>query len=303
MNNEEYLKQLAETEKQNKRTELERSRTDATLASETEQKKLAPTFTKAKQSANVKSQLGAKNLAEFWARRGQTNQGISAQAELSRQNVLGRDIGDINQQRATSNLGFREDRQGINRQFQGDLAQGLGAIDENLQANLYDERLRQQAAAEARRNAYASSSNSTPKSQTLKGVLIPHDYAVQNQIKGVPISSTTMRYQVGNDFVDMPKGTNPFTGTENKDTYITTKGKYGDKDTTVLSVFSNGYQPNNVAGNKLRKTLTSGNVNGQEQNVWYEGTNYYFWDGANNKYQKLNSQEIKDLGVLRPFNK
>lgn len=66
-------------------------------------------------------------------------------------------------------------------------------------------------------------------------------------------------------------GVNPYTGTKNSDV------KNG--------TFSNGYQPNNVNGQKLSKSGITDVVNGVTQNVWQtkDGTKW-IWDGTQNKY-------------------
>ena len=66
-------------------------------------------------------------------------------------------------------------------------------------------------------------------------------------------------------------GVNPYTGTKNSD------AKNG--------TFSNGYQPNNVNGQKLSKSGITDVVNGVTQNVWQtpDGTKW-IWDGTKNKY-------------------
>jgi peptidoglycan hydrolase-like protein with peptidoglycan-binding domain len=67
------------------------------------------------------------------------------------------------------------------------------------------------------------------------------------------------------------KGVNPYTGTTNKDT------KNG--------TFSNGYQPNNVGGQKLSKSGITDVVNGVTQNVWQTPDGkLWIWDGTQNKY-------------------
>ena len=72
----------------------------------------------------------------------------------------------------------------------------------------------------------------------------------------------------------MAQGVNPYTGTKNPD------AKNG--------TFSNGYQPNNINGKKLRKSdgkemIT---VNGVSQYVWQtpNGDKWY-WDGTENRYR------------------
>lgn len=69
------------------------------------------------------------------------------------------------------------------------------------------------------------------------------------------------------------KGVNPYTGTKNSDI------KHG--------TFSNGYQPNNVNGQKLSKTGLTDVVNGVTQNVWQTPDGQkWIWDGTQNKYLK-----------------
>lgn len=333
MDNEKYLTELANQQKQQKQTELDQARAKALTELEQTKQEVMPTFTKAKQQASTQSQLGAKNLAEFWARRGQTSGGISAQAELSRQNALSGTLGEIGTQEQQAATQFGQQATSISQDYMNNLANARQSIDLDLQTNLYNERQRQQELArqekirqealayqkeqdrianaqkwtQINRSSSSSGSSSSAKPQILKGVLIPHDYAVQNQIKGVPVSSTTMRYQVGNDFVDVPKGTNPFTGTTNKDLY-------NDKGVLDLSkALQNTYQPNNIKGVPLKSAGATINYKGQNQKVWKttiidtgawynpfdtkEVTTYYLWDGESNKYLKLNAAEKKALGL------
>ena len=66
-------------------------------------------------------------------------------------------------------------------------------------------------------------------------------------------------------------GVNPYTGTKNSDT------KYG--------TFNNGYQPNNVKGQKLSKSGITDVVNGVTQNVWKTPDGkLWIWDGTRNQY-------------------
>ena len=66
-------------------------------------------------------------------------------------------------------------------------------------------------------------------------------------------------------------GVNPYTGTKNSDI------KNG--------AFSNGYQPNNINGQKLTKSGITDVVNGVTQNVWKTPNGkLWIWDGTQNKY-------------------
>ena len=91
-------------------------------------------------------------------------------------------------------------------------------------------------------------------------------------------------------------GTSPYTGTTNPDT---------DNGT-----FSNGYQPDNVDGNKLSKVKGVKSdpkitVNGNEQSVWQTGSGsdakYYYWSGAENVYHELTFGELVELGIKSPI--
>jgi hypothetical protein len=81
-------------------------------------------------------------------------------------------------------------------------------------------------------------------------------------------------------------GVNPFTGRTHNDV------EYG--------TFSNGYQPDNVNGNKLSKVKGPIiEVNGNNQSLWYDKKNkkYYYWDGRKNSYFKLTEAEKKAVGI------
>lgn len=73
------------------------------------------------------------------------------------------------------------------------------------------------------------------------------------------------------------RGVNPYTGTRNED------AKNG--------TFSNGYQPDNIGGQKLSQYVKNGvpqfcnPSGGREQKVWTtDGKNAYYWDGTKNRY-------------------
>jgi peptidoglycan hydrolase-like protein with peptidoglycan-binding domain len=85
-------------------------------------------------------------------------------------------------------------------------------------------------------------------------------------------------WEINGKEVEVEKGVNPYTGTKNTD------AKNG--------TFSNGYQPNNVGGDKLSPTGHFTYVNGVKQNVWEtpDGERWV-WDGTENKY--INEKDIE----------
>ena len=74
-------------------------------------------------------------------------------------------------------------------------------------------------------------------------------------------------------------GVNPYTGTKNSD------AKYG--------TFTNGYQPNNIKGQKLSKSGITDVVNGVTQNVWKTPDGkLWIWDGTKNKYLEYDDGSV-----------
>lgn len=81
-------------------------------------------------------------------------------------------------------------------------------------------------------------------------------------------------------------GINPYTGTTHKDA----KGADGKVDSS--KVFSNGYQPNNINGVKLKDSGISTNITGKNQTIWQANGKYWLWRGDLNKYVEV---DISDL--------
>ena len=74
------------------------------------------------------------------------------------------------------------------------------------------------------------------------------------------------------------QGINPYTGTKHKD------AKYG--------TFSNGYQPNNINGTKLKNSGMSTSITGKNQTIWQANGKYWLWRGDLNKYIEV---DVSDL--------
>jgi hypothetical protein len=138
----EYLKSLAATQKQTKAQELEMAKQQALTTVEQEKARVMPTFQAQRQQASTQSQLGAKNFAEYLASRGQTGAGISAQAEMSRQNALAGQIGTIGTNEANTLQQYANQVGNIGQQYQSGLQSAYGDIDTDLAKNLYNEKIR-----------------------------------------------------------------------------------------------------------------------------------------------------------------
>lgn len=73
-------------------------------------------------------------------------------------------------------------------------------------------------------------------------------------------------------------GVNPYTGTKHAD------AKNG--------TFSNGYQPNNIGGTKLKNSGMSTSITGKNQTIWQANGKYWIWRGDLNKYVEVDISDI-----------
>lgn len=328
MDNEQYLKDLADAEKRNQQIQLDQQRAASLTSLEQEKAKVMPTFTQAKKETSVASQIGAKNFAEFLANRGQTSSGLAAQSEMSRQNVLARDIGNIGKQEQQALTDYSNQATGIQRDYSNQLANAYNTVDTNYQTNLYNEKIRQQEAAAAQKKydqefaykkaqdelaqknyaaevAYKKAQDRAARNLSWYNAKKPADNTGKvNKYSNMPMdyqsvssvaSGDNMIYTVTNadgskSQYTFEKGTNPFTGTVNPDA----KSSSG-----TLYTFSNGYQPNNINGTKLSKYDDKAvQLSGGKQSVWTYGKNKYaVWDGTVNAYRPARLTKTGDWQV------
>ena len=139
-----------------------------------------------------------------------------------------------------------------------------GVADKNAQAE-YEANVEYNAAIDTAliEAAQKSAESSATENSFVKAIYMGED--TENKNKNV--------FKIGNKTYTYDKGVNPYTGTVNSDT------KYG--------TFKNGYQPDNVGGDKLKDSGEKVVVNGIEQRVWEDTKgNLWKWDGTKNKYEK-----------------
>ncbi len=166
MTNEEYINSIYDTQKQNKEKELQSLRDAALTEVNIEEAKIQPKYTAQKQAANVSSQIGAKNFAEYWANRGQTYAGVAAQEQISRANTLGNTLSGIQTSENQAYQDIANAKNKISTEYASNLGKTYGDIDLDKQSALYDERLRQQDKAEARRLAAIKAAGNSPEAYT-----------------------------------------------------------------------------------------------------------------------------------------
>lgn len=302
--NEKYLKELAETDKKNKQTQLDQERANALLDIQRTQETTMPQFTQQKQQASVQSQIGAKNFAEYWANRGQANAGITPAYEMSRQNALANQIGGITTNENTAMTGFNQQRADVGTNYTNALTNATNEINANLTTNLYNEKLRQnEAIVQADKIAYdrkiteqkmAQDQANEDRNYKLSLARLNADKAEASStanglvkfgavVNVIPTGSGYKYVLADGKEKTYKAGVNPYTGTINKDLY-NAQGKY---DPTLAK--GNGYQPLYVGKNKLSNT---GEVitdpNGANRSIYKtDNKKNYIWNGADNKYVEI----------------
>ncbi len=120
------------------------------------------------------------------------------------------------------------------------------------------------------------------------GVSTVYSYNEDGSIKKVTYTDNNSGISTSFD-----AGVNPYTGKMNKD--LRDEDGYYDPD----RAFDNGYQPNNIGGEKLKATDASWNVFGRAQKVFKLKSNgrYYVWRGDLGKYQMLTDEEAASVNL------
>ncbi len=118
------------------------------------------------------------------------------------------------------------------------------------------------------------------------GVSTVYSYDEDGSIKSVTYTDSNSGISATFD-----AGVNPYTGKMNKD--VRDKDGYYDSS----KAFDNGYQPNNIKGEKLKATDATWTVYDREQKVFKleSSGKYYVWRGDLGYYQKLTDAEAASV--------
>ena len=129
--------------------------------------------------------------------------------------------------------------------------------------------------------------NSGKVSWDYKGGLSDNGVTVSKNADG----SRTYSDKITGNVVTVNLGYNPYTGGIHND--LLTNGKYDPS-----KAFSNGYQPNNIGGIKLKVYKSGGiTLQGRKQNIWKAGDKYYYWLGGANEYVEIPKSGIAKLST------
>lgn len=272
------LNRLKEQQKQAAIADLDKQKNQSLSDLKAEEATIKPTYYKKKDSANVQSQISARNFHEYLVNSGRSNSGIGAQYEMSRQNSLQRSLNDLNTQEAADLADVARRRTDVNNAYNSGLTSANAQIEANYITNLLNERQkaweRQQAEKEFNESVrqFNASLAASRSSSSRSG------------------SSSTKKYEVNTDY---------YQGDLNSDAQY---GTFSTKDKNGIS-----YQPNNIGVDKdgnVKYLKSSGKTVAQmygagalvgatganldNQTVWKYGKNYYIWDGSQNQYVKMN---------------
>lgn len=255
------LQRLKEQQKASAIADLQKERDTSLSNLNAEEATIKPTYYKKKDSTNVQNQIAAKNFHEYLVNSGRSNSGIGAQYEMSRQNTLQRSLNDLNKEEAGALADVARRRTDINNAYNTGLTSANAQIEANYITNLLNERQKAWEREQAEKEFNES-------------------------VRQFNLSLASSRSSGGSSRSSSKSSSNNIT-TAYYSGKINDDAKYG--------TFSNGYQPNNVNGDKLTGTgkyimkdgiTLQGTKTQTKQQIWQtsDGTQYY-WDGNSNKYK------------------
>lgn len=278
------LNRLKEQQKQAAIADLDKQKNQSLSDLNAEEATIKPTYYKKKDTANVQNQVAAKNFHEYLVNSGRSNSGIGAQYEMSRQNSLQRSLNDLNTQEAADLADIARRKTDVNNAYNSGLTSANAQIEANYITNLLNERQKawEREQAEKQFNESVRQFNTSLSASRSSGG--GGSSGSSNLLEWQPNNAYTATAQ-GNyitytdktnssNKLTVPAGYNPFTGTYNSD--------------VANGTFSNGYQPNNINGNRLTSTGKTTTYNGQTQTIWKtsDGTKWV-WNGKTNQYEYI----------------
>ena len=112
--------------------DLNAKREESLTALGQQEQQVKQTYQGQRESANISSQQNKLNFATFLANRGQTNFGIANAAELSRQNVLGRNISNVGLAENQAINSINQGRIQAQNEYNTGLASGKASIEADI---------------------------------------------------------------------------------------------------------------------------------------------------------------------------
>ena len=244
-------------------------------------------------SAYITEQQGIQTVDKELARLGLTNTGYGVtqklkpaeqygQAMTDLQTALSRNLAGIDQSKATAQSDLAQTLAGLASDYASNktrLQQWQNEYLQDIYNTAYSTKYREeqdalQLALARRSSGGSGGSGGSRRSRGYGGSTAKVFQWTPGTLFKTNKDGTMTYTNPNGKSVTVDKGINPYTGTKNKD--------------IKKGTFSNGYQPNNVGGKKLKAVGgASLNIGGNQQNVWTTGKKNYVWSGIENKYYEV----------------
>ena len=270
---EEDLNRLKTAQKNAAIADLENTRNQALSNLEAERNQNTTLYNQQRSTANAQNRMQAKNFQEYLAATGRANSGLPAQARMQYDNNLQNSLSYLNAGEAGALADINRRSTLAHDNYNSGLASANANIEANYIQSLLDERNkdldRQLQERKLQEEIRQFNENLALQRESLNRSSYSNNYITNNQKSEPTYEVNTAYYQ----------------GAKNPD------AQYG--------TFSNGYQPDNIGGQKLTGYKKNGEQqymvintqtsSGQKQQliqkVWKtpDGTLWY-WDGRQNKY-------------------
>ena len=131
-----YLEDLAREQRRANQASLDKAYQSSLSNLGAERKNIQPAYYNARNQVSTGSQLGAKNLAEYMAQRGQTNSGASIQGEISRQGALQGNLGELNTAESNAFADIERRKSDLSNAYESDTAANRANVQQQLMQNL-----------------------------------------------------------------------------------------------------------------------------------------------------------------------
>lgn len=275
INSNQYVLDSINSQKEAELQGLANSNTSAINALNQNKEEVNKTALDNAKQANINRLLALKDNRSAMNRAGLGTQGIVGSQVNSINNNYGTNLNTILKDKATGIRDINNQINDTNLQYETNKA-NLSAQYAQMYANKQSEI--QSAALQIGQDAY----NNYIAQQQAAAEL---EFQKQQQEEANRLAWAQLRSQQASSYGFSNSGSNYQVNTAYYQGNINPDAQYG--------TFDNGYQPNNVNGQKLSKTgntitFNTQTLSGQKQtvtqNIWKAGGKYYYWDGRYNQY-------------------
>lgn len=269
---EEDLNRLKTAQRNAAVANLEQTRNQALSNLEAERQSNTALYNQQRSTANAQNRMQAKNFQEYLASTGRANSGLPAQAKMQYDNNLQNSLSYLNAGEAGALADINRRSTLANDTYNTGLASANASIEADYIKNLMNEREKEQQRQLQERQLQESIR------QFNENLALQREKMYSNAVSSTPAVQERAQYAVSTPYYQGEKNPDAANGT-----------------------FSNGYQPDNINGNKLTGYKVNGKqqymeletqtLNGQKQTVkqkvWQtDDGSLWYWDGRVNRYVK-----------------